>query len=110
MPGTSRRSICAAGRHWCCRGLRRETRDEGPGRRLAASDNRPNRMSVSIAATTPDAQDQPPLLSFGERFSLALRLTLSMIAAGLLGIALIWRALVPGEQGVADLVAGAAAA
>ncbi len=67
-------------------------------------------MSVSISAAALDAQDSPALLSLGERFSLALRLTLSMIAAGLLAIALIWRAVVPGEQGVADLVAGAAAA
>ena len=50
-----------------------------------------------------------PLLSLGERFSLAMRLTLSMIAAGLLAIALIWRAAFPDEAGVADLVAGAAA-
>ncbi|HEY4174851.1 MAG TPA: cation-transporting P-type ATPase, partial [Rhodopila sp.] len=44
-----------------------------------------------------------------ERWSLALRLTLSMIAAGLLVIALLWRAAFPDEQGVADLIAGGAA-
>jgi Cd2+/Zn2+-exporting ATPase len=49
------------------------------------------------------------ILTLGERWSLGLRLTLSMIAAGLLVIALIWRAVLPDEQGVADLVAGGAA-
>jgi heavy metal translocating P-type ATPase len=56
------------------------------------------------------ADDRPALLSLGERFTLALRLSLAMIAAGLLGIALIWRATMPGEESVADLIAGAAAA
>jgi Cd2+/Zn2+-exporting ATPase len=51
-----------------------------------------------------------PLLSVPERLSLAFRLTLSMIAAGLLGIALIWRATDPAAEGLAELVAGAAAA
>jgi Zn2+/Cd2+-exporting ATPase len=49
------------------------------------------------------------LLNFGERFSLGLRLTLSMIAAGLLVISLLWQVAFPGAQGVAELVAGAAA-
>jgi Cd2+/Zn2+-exporting ATPase len=48
-------------------------------------------------------------LSLGERWSLAMRLTLSLIAAGLLVIALAWRAAFPDEAGVADLVAGGAA-
>ncbi len=49
------------------------------------------------------------LLSRAERWSLATRLTLSMFAAGLLGIALLWRVLFPADGGVAELVAGLAA-
>ena len=49
------------------------------------------------------------LLSLAERWSLAMRLTLSMFAAGLLGIGLLWRVLFPAETGVAELVAGLAA-
>ena len=49
------------------------------------------------------------LLSLGERWTLAMRLTLSMFAAGLLGIALLWRVLFPAESGIAELVAGLAA-
>jgi heavy metal translocating P-type ATPase len=49
------------------------------------------------------------LLSLGERFSLGARLTLSMIAAGLLAISLVWQGVLPGDAGVAELVAGAAA-
>jgi len=67
-------------------------------------------VSTSIPATMDGRRDAPTLLSFGERFSLALQLTLSMIAAGLLGIALIWRAADPSEQGMAEVVAAAAAA
>ena len=62
-----------------------------------------------ISIEAPEAASSTPLLSLGERWSLGLRLTLSMIAAGLLVIALIWRAAFPDEQGVADLVAGGAA-
>ena len=47
---------------------------------------------------------------FGERWSLALRLTLSMIAAGLLVVAVLWRLAFPAELYLADLVAGGAAA
>jgi Cd2+/Zn2+-exporting ATPase len=49
------------------------------------------------------------LLSFGERWSLAMRLTLSMFAAGLLGIALLWRVVFPADGGISELVAGLAA-
>jgi Zn2+/Cd2+-exporting ATPase len=62
---------------------------------------------ISIGASAPAAPLS--LLSLGERWSLALRLTLSMIAAGLLVIALVWRVAFPDEGGVADLVAGGAA-
>jgi Zn2+/Cd2+-exporting ATPase len=61
--------------------------------------------SVGLAA----GASRTPLLNFTERWSLAVRLTLSMIAAGLVAIALVWRAAFPEEAGVADLVAGAAA-
>ena len=53
--------------------------------------------------------DKATLLSFGERWSLAMRLTLSMFAAGLLVIAVIWRVAFPMDQGVAEIVAGLAA-
>jgi Cd2+/Zn2+-exporting ATPase len=62
-----------------------------------------------ISIDAPEPTSSTPLLSLGERWSLGLRLTLSMIAAGLLVIALIWRWAFPDEQGVADLVAGGAA-
>jgi Cd2+/Zn2+-exporting ATPase len=62
-----------------------------------------------ISIDAPETASATPLLSLGERWSLGLRLTLSMIAAGLLVIALVWRAAFPDEQGVADLVAGGAA-
>ncbi len=62
-----------------------------------------------ITADAPAAASEASLLSLRERWSLAARLTLSMIAAGLLVIALVWRWAFPAEQGVADLVAGAAA-
>jgi Zn2+/Cd2+-exporting ATPase len=68
---------------------------------------------LALGATEPRGRagtdDKPSLLSLGERWSLAMRLTLSMFAAGLLGIALLWRLLFPVEQGVAELVAGLAA-
>ncbi|HTH96024.1 MAG TPA: cation-translocating P-type ATPase [Stellaceae bacterium] len=50
------------------------------------------------------------LLRLGERWSLALRLTLSMVAAGMLVIAVIWRLAFPDKAEIADLVAGGAAA
>src|ERR1700733_14904497 len=62
-----------------------------------------------ISIEAPEAASPTPRLSLGERWSLGLPLTLSMVAAGLLVIALIWRAAFPDEQGVADLVAGGAA-
>ncbi len=52
----------------------------------------------------------PGLLHLAERWSLALRLTLAMVAGGLLVVALAWRAIVPADPAVADLVAGGAAA
>ena len=56
-----------------------------------------------------DGAKRPTLLSFAERSSLAVRLTLSMIAGGLLCIALVWRVVFPADQSVSELVAGLAA-
>jgi len=49
------------------------------------------------------------LLAAAERGLLALRLTLAMIAAGLLALAVLWQAAFPGQRLLSDLVAGAAA-
>jgi Cd2+/Zn2+-exporting ATPase len=49
------------------------------------------------------------MLRLGERWALALRLTLSMIAAGMLAVAVLWRLVFPAEQYLSDLVAGGAA-
>jgi heavy metal translocating P-type ATPase len=65
-------------------------------------------LARGAEARGPDARKQS-LLSLGERWSLAMRLTLSMFAAGLLCIGLLWRVLFPAEAGIAELVAGLAA-
>ncbi|PPQ34203.1 HAD-IC family P-type ATPase, partial [Rhodopila globiformis] len=51
-----------------------------------------------------------PMLARAERLLLGARLTLAMLAAGLLLVALAWEYLVPNGSAVATLVAGAAAA
>lgn len=51
-----------------------------------------------------------PMLAQAERLLLGARLTLAMLAAGLLLVALAWEYLVPNGSAVATLVAGAAAA
>jgi heavy metal translocating P-type ATPase len=61
------------------------------------------------AAVDDDEAKRPTLLSFAERSSLAIRLTLSMAAGGLLCIALIWRVAFPTDQSISELVAGLAA-
>jgi len=66
-------------------------------------------MTVATAGPALAAAPAPALLSGLERRSLALRLLLAMLAAGLLAIALAIRALFPAESEVANLVAGAAA-
>lgn len=48
-------------------------------------------------------------LALSERGVLALRITLAMAAAGLLLLAVLWRAAFPGERASAELVAGGAA-
>ena len=81
--------------------LRTAGTDAMSGLALGSSDKR----GASEARRPQTAR--PSLLSWGERWSLAMRLTLSMFAAGLLGIALLWRVLFPAEGGIAELVAGA---
>jgi heavy metal translocating P-type ATPase len=51
----------------------------------------------------------PGLLASAERLLLALRLTLAMLAAGLLALALLWQYAFPADAPLAALIAGAAA-
>ncbi|HEY0181884.1 MAG TPA: cation-translocating P-type ATPase [Rhodopila sp.] len=64
-----------------------------------------------IDAASPGAFDAGPigLIGPGAKWSLGLRMLLSMIAAGLLCVAVLWRVAFPNEQYLADLVAGGAA-
>lgn len=69
-------------------------------------------MSATAFPLDADAAEAPKragLLSFAERSSLAIRLTLAMVAGGLLCIALVWRAAFPADQSISELVAGLAA-
>jgi len=68
-------------------------------------------MSSSFA-TAPEMQAAAPfsLEGLSARWSLALRLTMALIAAGLLVVAGAWRFVFPTEQYLSDLVAGGAAA
>ena len=50
-----------------------------------------------------------PLLQFPERAILGLRLTVAMVAAGLLGVAVLWQVAFPAQNALAELVAGVAA-
>ena len=66
--------------------------------------------SVTRGLAGQGAEREPiRLLSRIERLSLGLRLTLSMVAGGLLAVALLWQWLVPDGGAVAQLVAGVAA-
>ena len=71
-------------------------------------------MSATLAIEAPAGrQTAPPaegLLVRSERLLLAIRLTLAMLAAGLLLLAVIWQWAFPGETALAQLIAGAAAA
>ena len=65
---------------------------------------------MSGAVLTPLAPSAPRgLLARGERLVLAVQLTLAMLAAGVLCLAFAWRLLAPGQDAVADLLAGLAA-
>ena len=55
------------------------------------------------------AARRPALLARAERAILAMRMTVAMLAAGLLLLAVLWQALAPGQQALSDLIAGAAA-
>ncbi len=60
----------------------------------------------------PTAQARRPagaLLAFAERGMLAVRMTLAMVAAGLLVLAVLWQLIAPDQRALSDLVAGAAA-
>ncbi len=63
-------------------------------------------MSVTTMGAAVEA---PAILLRGERLSLAARITLAMIAVGLLVVAVIWRLALPDEEAVAQLIAGLAA-
>jgi Zn2+/Cd2+-exporting ATPase len=67
-------------------------------------------MTAIAAATASQAQEAPFLATQAAKWSLGLRLLLSMVAAGLLCVAVLWRMAFPEEQYLADLVAGGAAA
>ncbi len=73
----------------------------------------PARAAPSGAEAGPDAADpqdqRGSLLAGAERLVLAARLTVSMLATGLLVIALLWRWCFPAEGAVADIAAGLAA-
>ena len=64
----------------------------------------------ATAAISPASETQFSLEKLSTRWSLALRLTMAMIAAGLLVVASAWRFVFPTEHYLSDLVAGGAAA
>jgi Zn2+/Cd2+-exporting ATPase len=68
-------------------------------------------MTAITGATALDAFDTAdfPLTASRAKWSLGLRMLLSMIAAGLLCVAVLWRVAFPDEQYLSDLVAGGAA-
>jgi Cd2+/Zn2+-exporting ATPase len=65
--------------------------------------------TIDSAAPASDREEPRWMLALGQRWTLAVRLTLSMIAAGLLVVAIIWQLAFPAEQYLSDLVAGGAA-
>jgi heavy metal translocating P-type ATPase len=66
-------------------------------------------MSATTLAAPPPLAAAPGLLARAERALLAIRLTLAMLATGLLLLALLWEWAFPQEQPLASLVAGTAA-
>jgi Zn2+/Cd2+-exporting ATPase len=74
-------------------------------------------MTSIAEAVAPDTFDAPDTFGASEysltgpaaKWSLGLRMLLSMVAAGLLCVAVLWRVAFPDEQYLADLVAGGAA-
>jgi Cd2+/Zn2+-exporting ATPase len=67
-------------------------------------------MSVTTLAPAPESVAAESMLSRAERWSLAMRLTLALLAAGLLVVAILWEAVFPERAALANLVAGLAAA
>ena len=67
-------------------------------------------MSVSTLAPMPESVAAEGMLSPAERWSLGMRLTLALVAGGLLVVAILWEAIFPDESALANLVAGLAAA
>jgi heavy metal translocating P-type ATPase len=63
-------------------------------------------VSATLTAAAPITEG---LLAASERITLAARLTVAMLAAGLLVLAVAWRLLAPQQATLADLIAGAAA-
>ncbi len=78
-----------------------------PPARLSGPGPAPGRPEAEDGRDAPDAPGS--LLGRTERLVLAARLTLSMLATGLLVVALLWRWLVPAGAAVADIAAGLAA-
>jgi heavy metal translocating P-type ATPase len=67
-------------------------------------------MSATTLAPSPETIVAQGMLSGGERRSLAMRLTLALLAGGLLLVAILWEAAFPDQAVLANLVAGLAAA
>ncbi|MFL5285612.1 MAG: hypothetical protein ACJ8AW_32710, partial [Rhodopila sp.] len=73
---------------------------------MSASAIHPGMTATAAVTGLPTA----PMLARAERLLLGVRLTLAMLAAGLLVLALAWEFFVPDGTPLATLVAGAAAA
>ncbi len=67
-------------------------------------------MTAITETAAADGFDTAALIGSAAKWSLGLRLLLSMVAAGLLVVAVLWRLAFPDGQYLADLVAGGAAA
>ncbi|MFI5011241.1 MAG: heavy metal translocating P-type ATPase [Hyphomicrobiales bacterium] len=67
-------------------------------------------MSATTLAPAPERTAPQSMLSRAERWSLAMRVTLALLAGGLLLIAIFWEAVFPDETALGNLVAGLAAA
>ena len=65
--------------------------------------------ATALPAAIPQARRSGALLAFAERGMLALRMTLAMVAAGLLLLAVLWLLVFPEQRMLSDLVAGTAA-
>src|SRR6516225_8299299 len=74
----------------------------------ATNERRP--MSVTTFAPAPHTAVEDSVLSQAERWSLGLRMTVALLASGLLVLAILWQIAFPERNQVADLVAGLAAA